>query len=76
MLVEVSSGRIFFDTTMKDDLGFKFVAGGWSREFCSLCHWELNADGGPEHAPGYNNGREWLCTECYETLEAPDKASE
>jgi hypothetical protein len=77
ILVEVSSGRIFFDMTLKDDLGFKVVAGGWSREFCSLCHWELNADGGPEHAAGYSNGREWLCTECQEKfLEPLDKASE
>jgi hypothetical protein len=30
----------------------------------------------PTHASGYSNGREWLCTECYETLEPPDKAVE
>jgi hypothetical protein len=76
VLVEVSSGRISFDVTLKDDLGFKVVAGGRSREFCSLCHWELNADGGPDHASGYSNGRGWLCTECYETLEPPDNAVE
>ena len=39
-----------------DDLGLKLVAGGWPREFCALCHWELNADGVPEHAAGYTNG--------------------
>jgi len=77
VLVEISSGRISFDMTLKDDLGFKVEAGGWSREFCSLCHWELNAYGGPEHAAGYSYGREWLCTECHEKfLEPPDKATE
>ena len=77
VLVEISSGRISFDMTLKDDLGFKVEAGGWSREFCSLCHWELNAYGGPGHAAGYSNGREWLCTECHEKfLEPPDKATE
>jgi hypothetical protein len=48
LLVEISSGRTSFDMTLTDDLGFKVVAGGRSREFCSLCHWELNADGGPD----------------------------
>jgi hypothetical protein len=66
ILVEISSGRIFFDMALKEDVAFKLVVGGWPRELCSLCHWELNADGGPEHASGYTNGREWLCTECYE----------
>lgn len=75
VLVEISSGRIFFDLTRKDDLGFKAVAGGWPRDFCSLCQWELNADGGPEHADGYTNGRDWLCTECYEKLLEPGNES-
>ena len=71
ILVETPSGRIFFDITLKDDLSFKLMAGGWSRDFCSLCHWEVNADGGPEHAAGYSNGRDWLCTECYEKFLEP-----
>jgi hypothetical protein len=76
ILVEIISGRIFFDLTLNGDPGFNLVAGGWPREFCSVCHWELNADGGPEHAIGYTSGREWLCTECYEKfLEPLDKAS-
>ena len=77
ILVEVSSGRIFFDVTTNADPGFELVTGGWSREFCLICHWELNTYGGPEHAAGYTNGREWLCIECYEKfLEPLDKASE
>jgi Clp amino terminal domain, pathogenicity island component len=66
VLMEIGSGRISFDMTLKDDPQFKFVNGGWRREFCTLCHWELNADDGPEHASGYTNGRQWLCIECYE----------
>ena len=71
ILVEISSRRIFFDVTTKDDPAFELVTGGWSGEFCSICHWELNADGGPEHAEGYTNGREWLCIECYEKFMEP-----
>jgi hypothetical protein len=27
----------------------------------------------PEHATGYTNGRDWLCTECYQKFfERPD----
>ena len=77
ILIEIVSGRIFFDVRLKDDHGFKPVAGGWPREFCSVCRWELNSDGGPEHATGYTNGREWLCIKCYEKFSKPlDKASE
>jgi ATP-dependent Clp protease ATP-binding subunit ClpC len=77
ILVGLSSRRIFFDVTTPADPGFELVTGGWSREFCSVCRWELNTDGGPEHAAGYTNGREWLCIECYEKfLEPLDKASD
>jgi hypothetical protein len=77
ILVEVRSGRIFFDVTTNADPGFEVVAGGWSREFCLICHWELNTNGGSEHAAGYTNGREWLCIECYEEFVGPlDKAKE
>jgi ATP-dependent Clp protease ATP-binding subunit ClpC len=70
-LVEVDSGRIFFDVTLKDDPNFKLATGGWPREFCSVCHWELSTDGGPEYADGYTNGREWVCSECYEKIIGP-----
>jgi hypothetical protein len=51
---------------LQDDPRFKHVAGGWPRDWCSICNWELNADGGAEHSSGYTNGRQWLCVECYE----------
>ncbi len=77
VLVEIEGGRIFFDLRRKGDSGFKLVTGGWPRDSCTLCEWELSVDGGPEHAAGYPNGREWLCTECYEKLLGPsDKESE
>lgn len=66
ILVDSESGRIFFDLSLRDDPRFKLVAGGWPRESCSICRWELNAEGSSEHNSGYTNGREWLCIECYE----------
>jgi Clp amino terminal domain, pathogenicity island component len=71
ILVETGSDRIFFDVSTKADPGFELVTGGWSRDFCSVCHWELNADGGPEHSEGFTNGREWLCIDCYEKFMEP-----
>ncbi|MGH9505132.1 MAG: Clp protease N-terminal domain-containing protein [Terriglobales bacterium] len=74
-LVEINSDRIFFDLSGPADPGFKLLTGGWPREFCAVCHWELGTEGGPEHSEGFTNGREWLCTECYERfLEPKDKA--
>jgi hypothetical protein len=70
-VVTDGSGRISFDLTLKDQPGFKIQAGGWTWDFCSLCQWELNATGGDEHASGYTNGREWLCTECYDKFFKP-----
>lgn len=71
IVVETSGDGISFDTTLKEDPAFEFVAGGWSRDYCSVCDWELNIDGGPEHSTGYSNGRIWLCTECYEKFFMP-----
>lgn len=73
ILIESSTGRIHFDVSQQDDPALKLVPGGLSRELCSLCHWELKLGDGPEHATGYTNGREWLCTECYETWIASPK---
>jgi hypothetical protein len=66
VLVEAESGRIFFDVRLQDDPRFKLAAVGWERDWCSICNWELNTDGGSEHPSGYTNGRQWLCVECYE----------
>ena len=66
VLVESETDRIFFDVSLRDDPRFKHVAGGWPQDWCSICNWELNADGGAEHSSGYTNGRQWLCVECYE----------
>lgn len=37
----------------------------WSHDHCEACNWVLNDDEGEEHAVGYFNGYNWLCTECY-----------
>jgi ATP-dependent Clp protease ATP-binding subunit ClpA len=66
ILVESGTNGVFFDVTVQNDPRFKRVAAGWLRDWCLICNWELNADGGDEHSSGYTNGRQWLCVECFE----------
>lgn len=66
VLVDSETGKACFDTGPPLEEHFQLVAGGWPRDRCSLCRWELNADGGKEHSICYTNGRGWVCAECYE----------
>lgn len=66
VLVESETGRICFDVKPPHDARFKFVPGGWRRDWCLICGWELNVYGGAERSIGYTNGKQWLCVECYE----------
>jgi ATP-dependent Clp protease ATP-binding subunit ClpA len=66
VLVESGTDGVFFDVSVQDDPQFQLVTAGWPRDWCLICNWELNADGGEEHSSGYTNGRQWLCVECYE----------
>lgn len=65
VLVEREGDRVFFDVNLHDDPDFELRPGGWNREWCAICNWELNTEN-PEHSFGYTNGRQWLCMECYE----------
>jgi ATP-dependent Clp protease ATP-binding subunit ClpA len=66
VLLESGTNGVFFDLSVQDDPRFKLVTAGWPRDWCLICNWELNADGGDEHSSGYTNGRQWLCVECFE----------
>jgi hypothetical protein len=48
-----------------DSEHFKLVRGGWKKDHCFVCHWDL-FESDDEHGTGYTNGHDWLCTECYE----------
>jgi hypothetical protein len=65
VLVDGQEGGICFDLAVQDDPRYKFVSGGWTKEPCVICGWELSAEGGPEHTEAFTNGRQWLCAECY-----------
>jgi hypothetical protein len=68
VVARISDGSISRDLSLaSDSANFRLVAGGWKKDECLICKWELfRSENDPAHGIGYTNGREWLCTECYE----------
>ena len=62
------TGLASFDPALRDDPEFKFVSGGWQKEWCAICNREFNS---PEHSVGYTNGRQWICPKCYDAFLGP-----
>ncbi len=75
--VERKTARVSFDLALAaDSANFELVKGGWKKDHCFICRWELfesqNEDDAG-HGTGYTNGHDWLCTECYAKFwERPD----
>jgi hypothetical protein len=68
-------GQMSFDVSLvADTTNFGLKSGDWKKDRCCICRWELfEAEDQPEHGTGYTNGRDWVCTECYEKfLKGPD----
>ena len=51
-----------------DQAEFELVRGGWKRNLCEICRWELCESDDEQHATGYTDGLRWICTECYDFL--------
>ena len=49
-----------------DPAVFEMVPGGWKRSLCEICGWELFASGDEKRSMGYTDGRQWICSECYD----------
>ena len=65
--VERKTGRVSFDLKLAaDSENFELVKGGWKKDYCFICRWELfETKDDIDHGTGYTNGHDWLCTECY-----------
>jgi hypothetical protein len=73
--VERKTGRVSFDLSLASDAAnFELVKGGWKKDHCFICRWELfESQTDTEHGTGYTNGHDWLCMECYTKFwERPD----
>ncbi len=67
------SGKVSLDITLAEDsANFELIKGGWKKDHCTVCCWEL-FESQDDHGTGYTNGRDWLCLECYDKFWArPD----
>jgi hypothetical protein len=69
-VMDKKTGKLSLDlSAAADTANFELLKGGWKKDHCGICRWELfetaeNAD----HGTAYTNGRDWVCTECYETF--------
>jgi len=54
----------------------ELIKGGWSEDHCAICWWKIYESDTAEHAEGYTNGQDWLCTECYEKFISPQRPPE
>jgi hypothetical protein len=68
IVIDLKSGSFSFALRLAEDsANFRLVKGGWTKDHCAVCRWELfESKDDPDHGTGYTNGRDWLCTECYE----------
>lgn len=68
IVIDPKTGRFSFDLSLAEDpANFTLVKGGWKKDHCVICRWELfESNDDLQHGAGYTNGREWLCAECYE----------
>ena len=48
----------------------QLVSGGWEHEHCALC-WQKISEQRSDEGAGYSDGRDWLCTTCYEKFVVP-----
>jgi ATP-dependent Clp protease ATP-binding subunit ClpA len=77
IVVNRKDGAISFDLSLaaEDPTTFELLKAGWKQKNrCAICRWELfESKDDAAHGTGYTNGREWLCTECYEKFwQGPD----
>jgi ATP-dependent Clp protease ATP-binding subunit ClpA len=68
-------GRLSFDVSLAQDAKkFDLRQAGWKIDHCAICEWDLfESEDQPDHSAGYSNGRDWVCTECYDKFRSgPD----
>ena len=67
IVVARKNGKVSFDLTLvADGANFELVKGGWKKDHCVICRWELfESQSDVDHGIGYTNGHDWVCQECY-----------
>jgi Clp amino terminal domain, pathogenicity island component len=58
--------KLSFDLTLaKKSSEFVLVKGGWKKDQCAICRWELFESEDASHGTGFTNGKGWICLECH-----------
>src|SRR5438128_11906961 len=65
--VHRDTGKVSFALSLADGTeDFDLVKGGWRKDHCAICRWELHeSKDDTEHGTGHTNGLQWICNECY-----------
>jgi ClpA/ClpB-like protein len=73
-IVIKKSGKVLsFDLNLAENAAeFELVKGGWKKDHCTICRWELFESDDASHGIGFTNGKDWLCAECYKKFIAGD----
>ena len=73
LVVNRATGRISVELSLAEDAtNFEIVKGGWKKDRCSVCGWEL-FESEDDHGAGYTNGHHWICLECHDKFwDRPD----
>ena len=68
IVMKKDSKGFSFDLTLAERWldEFVLVEGGWKKDHCAICHWELFDSDDASHGTGFTNGRDWVCTECHQ----------
>jgi hypothetical protein len=73
VVYERNGNRFSFDATLaQDSEKFLLVKGGWKKDYCAVCQWELFETDDVSHGIGYTNGAVWVCEDCYHRFIAGD----
>ncbi|MGB8583843.1 MAG: Clp protease N-terminal domain-containing protein [Candidatus Sulfotelmatobacter sp.] len=67
IVIARKTGKVSFDLSLAaDGANFELVKGGWKKDHCFICRWELfESESDADHGIGYTNGHDWVCSECY-----------
>jgi|SRR5690348_17143412 len=76
VVIHRGTGKISLDLSLIADPGnFELLTGGWQKDHCAVCAWELY-ESEDHHGTGYTNGTQWVCEECFEKFwQRPDFVS-
>ncbi len=66
IVVKKNDKVLSFDLSLVENSSeFELVKGGWKKDRCAICRWELFESDDASHGIGFTNGKDWTCAECY-----------